>query len=82
MAKAELKEIPQTAIIPCPRCLNGQILAINANVCFQCGYELKEVCGEVTEGAQLLQNHIPCKAVERIACPKCGKEVCGEAISQ
>jgi len=80
MARTELKEMPQVGIIPCPRCINGQILAINNWVCFQCGYELKDKLEESKEyseeEAQLLQIRQPWKKAEKIICPKCGKEVC------
>jgi len=39
--RTELKEIPR-AILPCPRCINGQILARNNFKCLQCGYELTD----------------------------------------
>ena len=40
MAEMELKEKPQITIYPCPRCINGQILARNNWRCLQCGFEL------------------------------------------
>lgn len=73
MAKIELKERPQ-AILPCPRCINGQILAINDGVCLQCGY--KEYSKEVMEEIQLPEGHPPCGEAEKIICPQCGKKVC------
>ena len=76
--------LPQTAIIPCPRCINGQILAINDWVCFQCGYALPEATKEgveedsreVTEEAKLLQSRFSRSVEDRGICPKCGLEVC------